>query len=75
MSVQEVIALFALIAYIVMECLKLGLEWLKFLVTVGNRNAKKITAQSAKQAVIFSQSLRTNRLSVVPLSVFIVLRI
>lgn len=26
MSVQEVIALFALIAYIVIECLKLGLE-------------------------------------------------
>ena len=41
MSVQEVIALFALIAYVVIECLKLGLEWFKFLVTVGDKNAKK----------------------------------
>lgn len=41
MSVQEVIALFALIAYIVIECLKLGLEWLKFWITVGDKNAKK----------------------------------
>ena len=54
MSVQEVIALFALIAYIVMECLKLGLEWLKFLVTVGNRNAKKITAQSDMYPVFWT---------------------
>ena len=41
MSVQEVIALFALIAYIVIECLKLGLEWFKLLVAVGDKNAKK----------------------------------
>lgn len=40
MSVQEVIALFALVAYIVIECLKLGLEWVKFWITVGNKNAK-----------------------------------
>lgn len=75
MSVQEVIALFALIAYVVIECLKLGLEWFKLLVTVSDKNAKKITAKSGQLAVIFSQSLRTNRLSVVPFSILIVLLI
>ena len=40
MSVQEVIALFALVAYIVIECLKLGLEWVKLWIIVGNKNAK-----------------------------------
>ena len=43
MSLQELIALLALIAYIVVEALKLGLEVLKLLVVTYN-DAKKITA-------------------------------
>lgn len=40
MSTQEIIALLALIAYVVIEALKLGLEFLKILVTV-SKSAKK----------------------------------
>lgn len=40
MSTQEIIALLALIAYVVIEALKIGLEFLKLWVTV-SKSAKK----------------------------------
>ena len=40
MSVHELVALFSLIAYIVIECLKLGLEFLKLWIKV-SKSAKK----------------------------------
>jgi len=42
LSLQELIALLALIAYIVVEALKLGLEVLKLLVVTYNDANKKI---------------------------------
>lgn len=40
MNTQEIIALLALIAYVVIEALKIGLEFLKLLVAV-SKSAKK----------------------------------